>query len=130
MISGFCSARFGVQLYSVVLGYQYTPQLDRAVSGARFLTVGVFECNIAHRRFVAVLCMLYEIRCNPMHPLRVLYIGRMSQYFWSLTLLLSPEPHNSAGLLFPSQCLTWSDLADPVFDGVVLRVLSEGTLLF
>ena len=24
---------------------------------------------IAHSRFVAVLCMLYKIRCNPMHPL-------------------------------------------------------------
>ena len=32
--------------------------LDRAVSGARFLTGGVFECDIAHRRSVAVLCML------------------------------------------------------------------------
>ena len=42
---------------------------DRAVSGARFLTVGVFECDIAHRRSVAVLRMLYKIRCNPMHPL-------------------------------------------------------------
>ena len=43
--------------------------LDRAVSGARFLTGGVFECDIAHRRSVAVLCMLYKIRCNPVHPL-------------------------------------------------------------
>ena len=36
--------------------------LDRAVSGARFLTGGVFECDIAHRRSVAVLCMLCKIR--------------------------------------------------------------------
>ena len=43
--------------------------LDRAVSGARFLTGGVFECDISHRRSVAVLCILYKIRCNPMHPL-------------------------------------------------------------
>ena len=28
--------------------------LDRAVSSARFLTGGVFECDIAHRRSVAV----------------------------------------------------------------------------
>ena len=33
--------------------------LDRAVSDARFLTGGVFECDIAHRRSVPVLCMLY-----------------------------------------------------------------------
>ena len=32
--------------------------LDRAVSGAWFLTGGVFECDISHRRSVAVLCML------------------------------------------------------------------------
>ena len=43
--------------------------LDRAISGARFLTVGVLECDISHRRSVAVLCMLYKIRCNPVHPL-------------------------------------------------------------
>ena len=41
---------------------------DRAVSGTRFLTV-VFECDIAHRRSVALLFILYKIRCNPMHPL-------------------------------------------------------------
>ena len=29
----------------------------------------MFECDIAHRRSVAVLCMLYKIRCNPLHPL-------------------------------------------------------------
>ena len=44
-------------------------QLDRAVSAARFLTGGVFECDIAHRRSVAVPCMLCKTRCNPLHPL-------------------------------------------------------------
>ena len=39
--------------------------LDRVVSGARFISGGVFECDISHRRSVAVLCMLYKIRCNP-----------------------------------------------------------------
>ena len=43
--------------------------LDRAVSGARFLTGVVFDCDISHRRPVAVLCMLYKIRCNPVHLL-------------------------------------------------------------
>ena len=43
--------------------------LDRAVGGARFLTRDVFEFDIAHRRSVAVLCMLYKIRCNPVHHL-------------------------------------------------------------
>ena len=43
--------------------------LDRVVSGVRFLTEGVFEYDIAHCRSVAVLCLLYKIKCNPMHPL-------------------------------------------------------------
>ena len=41
--------------------------LDRVVSGAIFLTGGVFECDVAHRRSVTVLCRLHKIRCNPMH---------------------------------------------------------------
>ena len=39
------------------------------VSYASFLTGGVFECDLADRRSVVVLCMLYKIRCNPMHHL-------------------------------------------------------------
>ena len=35
---------------------------DSAVSGARLLTGNAFESDIAHRRSVAVLCMLYKIR--------------------------------------------------------------------
>ena len=44
-------------------------QLDRVVTGARFLTGGVLECDFTHRRSVAVLWMLYKIRCNSMPPL-------------------------------------------------------------
>ena len=43
--------------------------LDRAVSGAWFLAGGMFECDISHRQSIAVLCMLYKIRCNLVHPL-------------------------------------------------------------
>ena len=43
--------------------------LDRVVSGAFFLAGGVLNCNLSHRRSVAVLCMLYKIRCYPKHPL-------------------------------------------------------------
>ena len=40
------------------------------VHGASLLiNLGVFECNIEHRRSVLVLCMLYKFRCNQMHPL-------------------------------------------------------------
>ena len=43
--------------------------LDRVVSGASFLTGGVFACDLAHRRSLSVLCILYKIRCSPMDPL-------------------------------------------------------------
>ena len=35
---------------------------------AGFLTGGMFECDITHRRSMAVLCMMYKNKCNPMHP--------------------------------------------------------------
>ena len=43
--------------------------LDRVVRSADFLAGGVLECNLAHRRSVAELCMLFKIKSNPMHPL-------------------------------------------------------------
>ena len=43
--------------------------LDRVVRSADFLAGGVLECNLAHRRSVAQLCMLFKIKSNPMHPL-------------------------------------------------------------
>ena len=87
--------------------------LDRVVSDARFLlTGGVLECNIAHRRSVAALCLLYKIRCNALHPLygalRVLYVQlRITRGFRShigiFMLLLAAEPFSTTGLLLPSQ---------------------------
>ena len=43
--------------------------LDCVVSGACLLAGGVLNCDLSHRRSVAVLCMLYKIWCNPKHPL-------------------------------------------------------------
>ena len=43
--------------------------LDRVASGGSLLCGDVFECDIAYLRSVAVLCVLYTIRCNTMHPL-------------------------------------------------------------
>ena len=53
----------------MVLGDTHLKLLDRVVGGAHFLTGGVFECDISLRRPVPVLCMLFKIRCNPMHLL-------------------------------------------------------------
>ena len=56
-----CGAR--LQMYTLI------KLLDRVVNGASFLTGGVFECDIEHRRSAGVLCVLYKVRCNPLHPL-------------------------------------------------------------
>ena len=63
MLPGFCPANF--EYCSAV----WCSASNTHLSGAQFITGGVFEFDIAHRRSVAVLCMLYKIRCNPMHPL-------------------------------------------------------------
>ena len=34
----------------------------------RSIHVGVLECDLAHRRSVVVLYMLYKISCYPLHP--------------------------------------------------------------
>ena len=57
--------------------------LDRSVSGARFLTGFVFEYDISHRLSVVVLCMLYKIRCNPVHPLNGGAIGPLA-HTWTV----------------------------------------------
>ena len=82
--------------------------LDRIVSGACFLAGGVRNCNLSHPRFVAVLCMLYKIRCSPMHPL----CGAL------------PAPHVpvrvTRGASRP-RCRTTQfrmTFIDPIFDGV------------
>ena len=75
--------------------------LDRVVSGESFLTGAV----IAHRRSVAVLCMLYKIRCSRMHPIYGVLPGTYVQVQVTLgTLgahstfmrLIAAEPHSMA----------------------------------
>ena len=84
--------------------------LDRAVSGAQYLTGSVFECDIAHHRSVAVLCMLYKIRCNQMHPLNGALPGPYMCQCWLYAVLWShigtlmhrlvAEPRSTACLFF------------------------------
>ena len=104
--------------------------LDRVVSGARFLTGGMFECNIAHRRSVTVLCMLYKIRCNPMHPLNEALPGpgRISV---SLAMRhLAAEPRSTVRLLFPSQCPSGMILLTPCLMVWDWRVSRAGPMFF
>ena len=109
-------------------------RLDRVVRSAGFLAGGVVECNLAHRRSVAELCMLFMIKSNPVHPLS----GAL------------PLPYVLAGVtrgalvahrhsLEPPRCRTsqcrrsfvplsmslWNDLSDSAFDGVGLAVFKS-----
>ena len=96
--------------------------LDRTVSGARFLTGGVFECDISHRRSVAVQCMLYKIRCNQIHqlndalPERYVPVRVTRGALGVIGILMRPlaaEPRRTAGLLFHSRCLSGTILLTP-----------------
>ena len=139
MIDRILGDAFGVlscQFWSIVLQssarlliHTLIKLLDRTVSDARFLTGGMFECDISHRRSVAVLRMLYKMRCNPVHPLNGALLGPYV-----------PVRVTSGGLVAhrytyaPPRCRIlqysrtfisfsvslWNDLASPVFDGVGL----------
>ena len=103
--------------------------LDRAVSGAQCLTGGVFDCDISHGQSMAVLCMLYKIRCNPVHPLNGA-LPRPCMPVWVTRCALVTHRYTYA----PPRCKTlqysrtdipfsvslWNDLANSVFDGVGL----------
>ena len=142
MLLGCYLSRFGVVFSSVVIDCRYNlKQLDRVVSGARFLTAGVLEFDIAHRRSVTVLCMHYMIRCNSMHPfylysaLPVPYVPvrvtrgglvthqytfapprcRTSQYRWTF---------------IPFSVSLWNHLTDPIFDGVGLVGFKSMYMIF
>ena len=86
-VSGFCHARFGVLFCSVVLGCRHTPQTTGPCSQwFPFSNWGLFECDSAHRRSVAVLCMLHKIRCNPIHP----YYGALPVPYVPVRVLCGP----------------------------------------
>ena len=92
-------------------------------------TGGVFECDIAHRRSVAVFCMLYKIRFNPMHPLNDAlpepYVpvrvtrGALVAHRYTYA---PPRCRTSQyrRTFVPISVFLWNDFADPVFDGVGL----------
>ena len=113
--------------------------LDSAVSGARFLTGIVFECDIAHHRSVAILCMQYKIRCNPVHPLN----GARSGPYLPVRVTRDALVANRYTYA-PPRCRTsqyrrtfillsvslWNDLANPVFDGVGLASFKKRVNVF
>ena len=103
--------------------------LDRVVRSAGFLDGGVLDCNLAHRRSVAELCMLFRIKSNPMHPLSgalpLPYVpagvtrGALVAHRHSFA---HPHCRTSQYLstFVPLSVSLWNDFSDPVFDGVGL----------
>ena len=109
--------------------HSYLKLQDGAVSGASFLTGGVFECDIAHRPCVTALCMLYKIICNPTHPLNCALPGpnvplRVTR--GALTAIrytyAPPRCRTSqyGGTFIPLSVSLWNDLDSHVLDGVGL----------
>ena len=108
--------------------------LDRVVNNACFLTGGVFECDIAYPWSVAVLYMLYKIRCYPMHPLYGALPGpyvpvRVTcgalvthMYTYGLPHCRTSQYHRTLILLSVS---LRNGLGDTVFDGVGQSILSR-----
>ena len=103
--------------------------LDRIISGACFLAGGVLNCDLSHRRSVAVLCMLYKIRCNQKHPL----CGTIPVPYVPVGVTRSPliahrytfapprcRISQYRRTFIPLTVSLWNDLVDPVFDGVGL----------
>ena len=140
MLSGFCPTRFGKPFCSEVLGCRYTPLTTRPCSQWRPVSNwGVFECDIAHRRSVAILCMLYKTGCNPVHPLNGALLDDMFQcglhaVLWShistLMGLLAAEHRSTVGLLSPSQCPSGTIFLTPYSIVWDWRVSRAGPMLF
>ena len=84
--------------------------LDRSGSGARFLIGAVFECDNAHRRSIAVLCMRYKIRCQAMHPLNAALPGPYVSLRVTRGALIAHRytyaPPRCRTAFSPSQCLS------------------------
>ena len=103
--------------------------LDRVVSGACFLAGGVLNCDVSHCLSVAVMFMLYKIRCNPKRPLcgalPVPYVpvqvtrGALIAHRYTFA---PPRCRTSQypRTFIPFSVSLWNDLVDPVFDGVGL----------
>ena len=89
----------------------------------------MFERDVSHRRSVAVLCMLYKMRCNPVHPLNGSLLGpympvRVThgalvthRYTYALPRCRTLQYSRT---FVPVSVSFWNDFANQVSDGVEL----------
>ena len=130
------SRSVSVTCYSCNKQLKSTWVLLHIVSGASFLTGVVFACDLAHRRSVSVLCMLYKIRCNPMHPLygalpvsvRVTRGAVIAHRYTYVPPRCRTSQYRRT--FVPFSVSLWNDLSDPVFDGVGLAGSRAGPMPF
>ena len=124
-----CQFWHTVLQFGVRLPITHLKLLDRVVSSACFSAGGVLNCDLSHRRSVAVLCMLYKIRCNPKHPLcgalPVPYIPVRVTRGALIAHRYTFAPPRCRTSLFrrtfiPHSVSLWNVLVDPVFDGAGL----------
>ena len=85
----------------------------------------MFECDIDYCRSVAVLCMVYKIRFNPMHPLDGALPGPYVPVLVTCSALVCTSVHlcttsHYSKTFIPLSVSLWNDLANLVFDGVGL----------
>ena len=138
MLFGFCPARFGVLLGSVVLGCWYTPAVHHVINNAHLLTMGLFVCDIViiDLYHYCVCCIrMGATRCT---LLMMLDLDRMAVWITSGALVahrytyVPPRCRISQPrrIFIPLPGSLWNDLTDTVFYGVGLAGFKSRPMLF
>ena len=103
-----------------------------------FFSLGVCLSNIAHRQPMAVLCKLYTIGCNPMHPrygaLPVPYVPVGVTRYCLVAYRYTYALDRCRTLMYswtfiPMSVSLYNDLADPVLMFWYYWVLRAGPML-
>ena len=103
-----------------------------------FLTGGVFESDIAHRRSLSVLCLPYKIRCNRMLPhydaLPVPYVPVRITHGALVAHRYTYAPPRCITSLYPRTFIPLSvslcgDLADSILNIIIIRWCGTGGFL-
>ena len=111
--------------------------LDHVVSGAIFLTGGVFDCKMTRPRYVAVLCMPYSAYRSGVTRFTlfmVLYLCRatrgalVSHRYTHASRRCRISQYRSTFILLSVSL--WIDLADSVLDDVILAGFKSGAIAF
>ena len=104
--------------------------LDRVLSRVRFLCTEADLVNLAHRRSVGALCLLYKIFMNSDHPFHTflpeLYVPVRSTRYATIAHRHSLQPIRFRTAQFgrcflPSTVSLWNALPDDVFEGGTLQ---------